>query len=176
MQANDVQSYEKNSIIRDAVADGEIEVGLINHYYILEGIREGEVDGENYPVKLHFFPGGDVGSLVNVAGIGLLKSAEQGDNAQKFTDFLLEQPQQEYFAQDVGEYPLVGRRRSRTRRCRRSRTSRRPTWTWPTSPTSRGPSSCSRRPARSRWPSPWTAARRRTRGSRCERVRSRCAS
>ncbi|HMS62817.1 MAG TPA: iron ABC transporter substrate-binding protein [Solirubrobacteraceae bacterium] len=107
MQANDVQSYEKNSIIRDAVADGEIEVGLINHYYILEGIREGEVDGENYPVKLHFFPGGDVGSLVNVAGIGVLKSAEQGANAQKFTDFLLEKPQQEYFAEDVGEYPLV---------------------------------------------------------------------
>ena len=107
MQANDVQSYEKNSIIRDAVADGEIEVGLINHYYILEGIREGDVDGENYPVKLHFFPGGDVGSLVNVAGIGVLKSAEQGANAQKFTDFLLEKPQQEYFAEDVGEYPLV---------------------------------------------------------------------
>ncbi len=107
MQANDVQSYEKNSIIRDAVADGEIEAGLINHYYILEGIREGDVKGENYPVKLHFFPGGDVGSLVNVAGIGVLKSAEQGGNAQEFVDFLLEQPQQEYFARDVGEYPLV---------------------------------------------------------------------
>ena len=63
--------------------------------------------GENYPVKLHFFPGGDVGSLVNVAGIGVLKSAEQGGNAQRFVDFLLERPQQEYFAQDVGEYPLV---------------------------------------------------------------------
>lgn len=107
MQANDVQSYEKNSIIRDAIADGEIEVGLINHYYILEGIREGEVDGKTYPVKLHFFPGGDVGSLVNVAGVGLLKSSDQGANAQRFTDFLLETQQQEYFADDVGEYPLV---------------------------------------------------------------------
>jgi iron(III) transport system substrate-binding protein len=107
MQANDVQSYEKNSIIRDAIADGEIEAGLINHYYILEGIREGEVSGEDYPVKLHFFPGGDVGSLVNVAGIGVLKSAEQGANAKTFTDFLLERPQQEFFANDVGEYPLA---------------------------------------------------------------------
>ena len=44
---------------------------------------------------------------MNVAGIGVLKSAEQGGNAQKFIDFLLERPQQEYFAQDVGEYPLV---------------------------------------------------------------------
>ncbi|MFM9140880.1 MAG: extracellular solute-binding protein, partial [Solirubrobacterales bacterium] len=40
MKANGTQSYEKNSIIRDAIADGEIEVGLINHYYVLEGIRE----------------------------------------------------------------------------------------------------------------------------------------
>ncbi len=107
MQANDTQSYEKNSLIRDAVADGEIQAGLINHYYILEGIREGEIEGEDYPVQLHFFPGGDVGSLVNVAGIGILQSAEQGANAQKFTDFLLDRPQQEYFAKDVGEYPLV---------------------------------------------------------------------
>ncbi len=107
MQSNDVRAYEKNSIIRDAVADGEIEAGLINHYYILEGIREGEVDGKDYPVKLHFFPGGDVGSLVNVAGVGLLTSAKQGGNAQKFTEFLLAAPQQEFFAQDVGEYPLV---------------------------------------------------------------------
>ncbi len=56
MQANDVQSYEKNSIIRDAVADGEIEVGLINHYYILEGIREGEVNGRELPREAPLLP------------------------------------------------------------------------------------------------------------------------
>ena len=108
MQANDVQSYEKNSIIRDAIADGEIEVGLINHYYILEGIREGDVKGENYPVKLHFFPGGDVGSLVNVAGIGILEERRAGRRTPSGSSTSCSRrPQQEYFARDVGEYPLV---------------------------------------------------------------------
>lgn len=107
MQANDVQAYEKNSLIRDAVADGEIQTGLINHYYILEGIKEGEVDGKDYPVSLHFFPDGDVGSLVNAAGIGVLQSAKQATNAQAFTDFVLAEPQQQFFAQEVGEYPLI---------------------------------------------------------------------
>ena len=49
MQANDAQSYEKNSIIRDAIADGEIEVGLINHYYILEGTARARSTGRTTP-------------------------------------------------------------------------------------------------------------------------------
>lgn len=107
MQANATKSYEKNGVIRDAIASGEIEVGLINHYYVLEAIKEGEADGDTYPVKLHFFPGGDIGSLVNVAGLGILTSARQGDAARKFTDFVLAKPQQEYFANETGEYPLA---------------------------------------------------------------------
>ena len=107
MKANGTQSYEKNSIIRDAIADGEIEVGLINHYYVLEGIREGEIRQENYPVQLHFFPGGDVGTLVNVSGAGVPASSDQQDAAKSFISFLLADPQQEYFAREVGEYPLV---------------------------------------------------------------------
>ncbi len=107
MKANGTQSYEKNSIIRDAIADGEIEVGLINHYYVIEGIREGEVKGQNYPVQLHFFPAGDVGTLVNVSGAAIPKASNQQDAAKAFTSFLLANPQQEYFARQVGEYPLV---------------------------------------------------------------------
>jgi iron(III) transport system substrate-binding protein len=107
MKANGVQPYEKNSQIRDAVANGEIEVGLINHYYVLEAINEGEADGKTYPVKIHFFPGGDVGSLVNVAGIGVLKSASNPKGAELFTDYVLSKKGQEYFATKTGEYPLA---------------------------------------------------------------------
>ncbi|CAB4917980.1 unannotated protein [freshwater metagenome] len=106
MEANGTQPYEKNSIIRDAINSGEIEAGLINHYYIIEGRTEGEVTGD-YPVHLHFFPNGDIGSLVNVSGIGILTGADQQANAQLFTEYVLEKQQQEYFAQKVGEYPLM---------------------------------------------------------------------
>ena len=107
MKSNDAQPYEKNSQIRDAVANGEIKVGLINHYYILEGIKEGEVKGDDYPVKIHFFPGGDVGSLVNVAGIGILRSASNQQAARLFTEYALSEKGQEYFVEATGEYPLV---------------------------------------------------------------------
>lgn len=108
MKANDTQAYEKNSILRDAIADGEVRAGLINHYYILEGIEEGEIEDDGkYPVAMHFFKGGDVGSLVNVAGIGVLAGADHADAAQRFTDFVLATPQQEFFADEVGEYPLI---------------------------------------------------------------------
>ncbi|CAB4863229.1 unannotated protein [freshwater metagenome] len=107
MKANGTQAYEKNGIIRDAIASGEIEAGLINHYYIIEGRTAGEVKGNDYPVHLHFFPNGDIGTMVNVSGIGILSGAGQQANAQRFIDFVLERPQQEYFARDVGEYPLI---------------------------------------------------------------------
>lgn len=107
MQANDVQAYDKNTLIRDAIADGEIEVGLLNHYYVLEAEREAAEDGETYPVGLHFFPGGDVGSLVNVAGAGVLKSAARPQDAQAFVDFLLSDQVQGELAGGSGEYPLV---------------------------------------------------------------------
>lgn len=107
MKANDAQAYEKNSLIRDAIDDGEVEVGLINHYYVLEAIEEGGGDAADYPVKLHFFPGGDVGSLVNAAGAGILKSSENQEAAARFVDYVLSPESQRYFADEVKEYPLV---------------------------------------------------------------------
>lgn len=107
MKANDARPYDKNSIIRDAIANGEIDVGLINHYYVLEAINEEGVDPKSYPVKIHFFPAADAGSLINISGIGILESAGQKGNAEKFTSFVLSRQGQEYFARKVGEYPLV---------------------------------------------------------------------
>ncbi len=107
MKANDAQAYEKNSLIRDAIGDGEVEVGLINHYYVLEAIEESGGNGADYPVKLHFFPGGDVGSLVNAAGAGILRSSENQDAAARFVDYVLSPEGQRYFAGEVKEYPLV---------------------------------------------------------------------
>lgn len=104
MLANDVQVYENNIAIRDAIANGEIDAGLINHYYIAEAIAE---EGEDYPVGIHSPTGGDVGALVNVAGVGILGSADQAEKAQQFADFLLTEESQTYFAEELKEYPVV---------------------------------------------------------------------
>ncbi|MGE4427206.1 MAG: iron ABC transporter substrate-binding protein, partial [Solirubrobacteraceae bacterium] len=104
MKSNDAQAYDKNGLIRDAVAAGEIQVGLINHYYVAQKLAE-EKDPDAYPVALHF-PRGDVGSLINVAGAGVLASSEHQEQARKLVDFLLGKEAQEYFRSETAEYPL----------------------------------------------------------------------
>jgi len=103
MVANDVQVYDSNIPVRDAIAKGEIDIGLINHYYVAEAVAE----DPDYPVKAHF-PPDDLGSLINVAGVGVLASA--GDDKERALDFvrqMLSKQTQTYFADSSKEYPLA---------------------------------------------------------------------
>lgn len=103
MVDNDVQAYESNTPVRDAIASGEIDVGLINHYYVAQAKAE---EGEDYPVDIHF-PPGDLGSMVNVAGVGVLDSSENKEEAFEFIRFLLSRRGQEYFVESSKEYPVI---------------------------------------------------------------------
>lgn len=107
MKANDAQVYEGNSAVVQAVIDGEIEVGLVNHYYLLGFLA----DDPDAPAANHFFPGGDPGSLVNVAGTGVLEASDEQEAAVELVRFLLSRDAQAYFSgaqEDDGfEYPLV---------------------------------------------------------------------
>jgi iron(III) transport system substrate-binding protein len=104
MVANDARAFENNIAVRDAIARGEVDVGLINHYYVAEAIAE---EGGDYPVAMHFPPGGDPGSLVNVAGVGILDSSERQEQARRLAEFMLSRTGQEYFAGETKEYPLA---------------------------------------------------------------------
>ena len=105
MKSNDTQPYENNIAIRDAIAKGEIEAGLINHYYVAEARAE---EGPDYPVGIFSPPGGDPGALVNVAGAGIVKGAEHERRARDLVAFLLSREAQTYFAEKTKEYPLAG--------------------------------------------------------------------
>jgi iron(III) transport system substrate-binding protein len=102
--ANEPKVYDGNDAVLAAVAAGEIEVGFINHYYLMRQLQE---QGESFPVRNHFLDGGDPGSLVNVAGAGILTSAANPPAAQAFVDFLLSPESQAYFATETSEYPLI---------------------------------------------------------------------
>ena len=102
--ANDVVAYENNIAVRDAIASGEIDVGFINHYYVAEAVEE---EGESYPVKVYHPPAGDIGSLINVAGVGIVGASDKQEEAGEFAAFLLTDEAQEYFATETKEYPLV---------------------------------------------------------------------
>lgn len=104
MVANDTVAFANNSDARDAVAAGEIDAALINHYYVAEARAEA---GGDYPVEIHYVNGDDAGSLINVAGAGVLKSSDQQEEAIALIDFLLSKESQEYFAEETKEYPLI---------------------------------------------------------------------
>jgi len=103
IQANEPKVYEGNSQALQGVAAGEVQVAFVNHYY-LYAARD---DGTAANVENHFFPGGDPGALVNVAGAGILTTSGNPQAALAFVEFLLSEESQRYFAEETHEYPLI---------------------------------------------------------------------
>jgi iron(III) transport system substrate-binding protein len=94
--------FEKNGAILDAVDAGQVDAGLINHYYWYAKAKE--VGVENMNAQLAAFTPGDLGNMVNVAGAGIVN-----DNtaSRAFLEFLLSAKAQTYFAEQTAEYPLI---------------------------------------------------------------------
>lgn len=91
--------------IRKAVGSGEVAFGLVNNYYFhlqLEEETHNNV-GVIYPDQGEQ----QMGTFVNVAGVAIVKDAKNMDNAKAFVDFLLQPEQQELFAYNSKETPLV---------------------------------------------------------------------
>jgi iron(III) transport system substrate-binding protein len=103
--ANEPVVYEGNTQAVEGIAAGEVDVALVNHYYLLRLIAE---NGDSYPVANHFFPAGDPGALVNVAGAGALASSDTPDAAAAFVAWLLGPEAESYVATSTFEYPLAG--------------------------------------------------------------------
>ena len=103
MVANNTVAYEGNTQLNEAVISGEIAMGITNHYYMFEFLA----DDPDAPIAQHFFPAGDVGSLINVAGAGVLAASDQPGLAQRLILYLLSTEGQQYFADTTFEYPVV---------------------------------------------------------------------
>lgn len=105
LAAIDPQTFERNGGILEAVNAGEVEIGLINHYYwYKQAAEQGE---ENMRARLVYGEAGDVAGLVNATGVGIMKNAEDNENALAFVEFLLSEQGQTYFVESEYEYPLV---------------------------------------------------------------------
>ena len=105
MVDNDAQRYEKNGLILDAVDAGQVKLGLINHYYWYE--KAAEIGEAKMTSKIAFTAPGDPGSLVNVAGVGILKPAADNKEAAEFVGWLLSPDTQQWFVTNTYEYPLL---------------------------------------------------------------------
>lgn len=101
---NNPSEYENNTGTVQAVADGEVEVGFVNHYYLYRFLAE---EGEGFPARNYFFPSADPGGLINIAGAAVLRTSENKEEAFDFIRFLLSDEAQEYFATETFEFPMV---------------------------------------------------------------------
>ena len=103
MIANNSRSYNNNTAVVQAVIDGEVAVGLTNHYYLYRFLAE----DPSLTVATHYFPGGDAGALVNIAGAGIINTSDQPGLGQRLLLYMLGSEAQIYFANETFEYPLV---------------------------------------------------------------------
>ncbi|RMI34920.1 extracellular solute-binding protein [Nocardia stercoris] len=98
--------YDSNEDLIAAVDRGEIDGGVVDHYYWYR------LQDEKGAGKLHsalsYFPAGDPGALVDVSGAAVLASSKHQPAAQKWLAYLVTQPAQQIIATSESyEYPLL---------------------------------------------------------------------
>lgn len=101
--ANDAKKYRNNGTQLEGIANGEIDFGLVNNYYLGGYLAK----DPKFPVAQAGFGKGDIGNLVNVAGIGIVASSDNKDGARRFIDYLLSAPAQQYITTRGNEYPVI---------------------------------------------------------------------
>jgi iron(III) transport system substrate-binding protein len=100
---NDTKFFGGHTDVRKAVGNGELKLGLVNHYYYYLSKAEGAPVGIIFPDQGE----GEMGLVVNSTNAGVIEGARHEETAEKFVDFLLSPEGQEVFAKLNYEYPVV---------------------------------------------------------------------
>lgn len=100
MVANAPVSYPKNAPQVEAVADGSISLGWVNHYYL----HRQKTDG--YPAANHSFPvAGDAGNILMLSGMGIRAGSPRMEAASAVVAWMVSEGAQTAIAQENFEYP-----------------------------------------------------------------------
>ena len=86
-----------------AVAAGECDIALVNHYYLARMIASDPSLGEK--VGLHW-PEANGGVHVNISGAGIAANAPHPEAAKQYLEFLASDEAQRLVAETNGEYPV----------------------------------------------------------------------
>lgn len=104
LRDNGARTYPNNLAIVAAVARGEIDAGLVNHYYNEQAKQEDPTQ----PTQNYIFPDADPGALILTTTVGVLDTAgRNADAAQRFVAFLLQDDVQRALTRQTFEYPMV---------------------------------------------------------------------
>lgn len=104
MLANEPRAYPKNTPAVRATATGEVDVALVNHYYLF---RVKDELGADTPIANHYFRNKKAEAMVNLTGAAAIKTGKNQAEAQQFLAFLEGATAQGHFASEVHEFPVV---------------------------------------------------------------------
>ena len=105
MKAN-ATSYNDNIATMKAVNAGEVDGGIIYHYYWYRDQANTKEGSGN--TALHYFKNEDPGAFVSLSGGGVLKSSKKADQAQQFIKFVTGKAGQEVLEKGTSfEYPVA---------------------------------------------------------------------
>lgn len=106
MQANGVRTdIASNGDVLAAVNNGELALGLINHYYW--GALAAELGEDKIKAQLVFPKGDDPGGLFNATAVAITTGGAENPAALALVQFLLSEAGQTYFVTETHEYPVV---------------------------------------------------------------------
>jgi iron(III) transport system substrate-binding protein len=100
---NDPEIVGSDVDVLEAIADGDCDVGLTNHYYLE---REKEEDPD-FPVEPVWADQDGRGTHVNLSGIGVVTGSDQSEDAQELIEFLVSPDQQRVFSDNNHEFPVT---------------------------------------------------------------------
>jgi iron(III) transport system substrate-binding protein len=100
------QIYQSNSAVMKAVDEGEIQVGVMYHYYWYRDRAQNGLIGDD--AELHYFRNQDPGAFLSVSGAGVLATSDQKDQAQRLVEWLTSPAAQERLADSEALEYAVG--------------------------------------------------------------------
>ena len=101
LEANGAATYANNTAIVQAVGRGEIDMGLVNHYYNLRARAE----DPGLPTANHFFD--DVGSVAIITAAAVTGATDSQSGAEALIRYLLDGEAQSFLSNETFEYPLA---------------------------------------------------------------------
>ena len=104
MVANGARHYPNNRSIVEAAGRGEVDMGLVNHYY---QHQEAAAAGDSHRAANHSFADDDIGSLLIITAATVMADSENQEAANDLIAYLLSEPVQRYLTDETLEYPLA---------------------------------------------------------------------
>ena len=98
--------YQSNTAVMTAADEGEIDAGVMYHYYFYRDRAENGLKSDD--AELHYFRNSDPGAFLSVSGAGVLASSDQPEEAQRLVAYLTSPEAQQRLAESTAlEYAVA---------------------------------------------------------------------